>query len=487
MTSALDTKVRVKPVFSNMVHTDVWEGPCRVGKPEDLTREHDIRLGKEEFAAWKGVLTRNIDPSSAEILEPVYLEYTETFVVPEKEFRKLEKNAFETDLYLITYRVPGLVERFHKPIVMINLGPTPVDLVAYYTDIGEEAYMAHDYGEFNELLHLLQVRKAVSKTKILILSGTEHIPVSVNSSIHDLPMLEKKYGIRNNRFTFRRVFDEMDLLLESGDVEVEEIVDGLLAGSAKTTIARRDLCQDIFFYRAVKKLMEEFECNAFTIPCKDLCASRYPARNHCVPCITHSLLKDEGVPTACEEDLSAWLAVTILMYLSRKSVFMGNPVLVKQGEYKIDELGIMKGIVSAPGLQFEEEVLEIHHSVPGLRMDGFSALPLDYEIGHFTHEGWGAKLQIDMAARDEKTVTLARFNRTADGIIATKAEILSCEFREEYCSPACYYRIPGGARAFRQRLAKGRYGHHLAVVYGDYTERIRDLGEIMGFDVEIFQ
>ena len=50
-----------------------------------------------------------------------------------------------------------------------------------------------------------------------------------------------------------------------------------------------------------------------------------------------------------------------------------------------------------------------------------------------------------------------------------------------------YYRVEGGAREFRQALAKGSYGHHLAVVYGDYTEQIRELGEIVGFDVEVFK
>ena len=487
MKAALDVRINVKPVFSNMVHTDAWEGPCRVGPHEKLTKEYDIKVGKEQFEVWKKVLGKNIDTSFANILEPVYLEYSETFVVPDNEFKKLEKDAFETDLYLITYRVPGLVERFNKPISMINLGPTPIDLVAYYTDINKEAYMAHDYEEFNELLELLHVRKAVANTKILILSGSEHIPVSVNSSIHDLSMLEHRYGIRNNRLTFRMVFDEMIKIMDDGSREVDELTFKLFSNAQKTDISKDDLKQDIIFYQAVKNIMEEFECNAFTIPCKDLCASRFPEKTRSVPCITHSLLKDERFPTACEEDISVWLAVTVLMYLSKKSVFMGNPVLVKKGDYEIDELGIMKGMVSPPAYTFDEEVLEIHHSVPGLKMDGFDKEPLPYEIGHFTYEGWGGKIQIDMAAHNEKIVTIARFNRSAKKVLVTKGEIVGCEFREIYCSPAVYYKIKGGVREFRQKLAKGGYGHHLAVVYGDYIEKLSKLGEIMGFGVEIHE
>jgi L-fucose isomerase-like protein len=485
MKAALDVKVNIKPIFSNMVHEDAWEGPCRVGPREELTKDHEIKIGKEQFEIWKKVLQENIDSSYANVLEPVYLEYPETFVVPDHEFKKLENDAFETDLFLITYRVPGLVERFNKPICMINLGPTPIDLVAYYTDIGKEAYMAHDYQEFNELIELLHVRKAIANTKILILSGSEHIPVSVNSSIHDLPMLEYKYGIRNNRLTFRMVFDEMMKIKDHVVQEVDEITSELITNAKKINIKKDDLKQDVLFYKSVKNLMEEFGCNAFTIPCKDLCASRFPEKTRCVPCIAHSLLKDEKFPTACEEDISAWLAVAILMYLSKKSVFMGNPVLVKKGTYEIDELGIMKGLVSSAGYTFDEEVLEIHHSVPGLKMDGFDKEPLPYEIGHFTYEGWGGKIQTDMADHDEKTVTLARFNRSANKVLVTKGEILKCEFRDTYCSPAVYYHIDGGVRELRQKLGKGGYGHHLAVVYGDYIDKLSKLGEIMGFGVEI--
>ena len=68
----------------------------------------------------------------------------------------------------IAYR-PAIDPGLNKPISMINPGPTPIDLVGYYRDIGLEAYMAHDYEEYNRILTCLQVRKAVANTKILIL------------------------------------------------------------------------------------------------------------------------------------------------------------------------------------------------------------------------------------------------------------------------------------------------------------------------------
>ena len=42
MIPAMEKKVNLKPVFSNRVHSDAWEGPCRTGKMEELTEEYII-------------------------------------------------------------------------------------------------------------------------------------------------------------------------------------------------------------------------------------------------------------------------------------------------------------------------------------------------------------------------------------------------------------------------------------------------------------
>ena len=185
MKYAMDVKVNLRPVFSNLVHTDWWEGPCRVGIFEENNPTVERRAGKEQFKIWSDELKANIDSTRCNLLEPIYLEYDESFVVPDVEFEKLRKENHLVDIYLITYRVPG-IERLGKPVSMINLGPTPIDVVGFYKDIGLEAYMAHDYQEYNEILKILQVRKAVANTKILILSNCEQTPFAVNTSTYDL-------------------------------------------------------------------------------------------------------------------------------------------------------------------------------------------------------------------------------------------------------------------------------------------------------------
>lgn len=482
MKYAMDVKVNLCPIFSNLVHSEWWEGPCRVGPYEEGTPAYERRLGQEQYAAWKKELEENIDLTRCNLMEPVYIEFNETFNTRDSEFEKLLPNNHEVDLYLITYRVPG-IERLHKPISMINLGPTPIDLIGYYRDIGLEAYMAHDYIEYNKILTYVHVRKAVANTKILILSNAEQTPASVNTGIYDIVGLFTRYGIRSNRIDFRQVFRYFEKTPADETIHTE--AQALMKGAGKVDISEDYLCNDLRYFHAVRKMMEDFDCNAFTTPCKELCASRLPAHYKCVPCLTHSLNKDDRIPSACEEDLAVWMAIMVMMYLTRQSVFMGNPVLVMAGSKTLEQLGTPK-LLTQPGQTFNHDVLEIHHAVPVRKMRGFDQEPQKYELAHFTTQEWGTHYHVNMAEEPDQVVTFGRFNRRGNKMMVAVGHTIGCEFRPVYCSPAVYYEVEGGVREFRQALANGGYGHHQAVVYGNHVKALQDLGKIMGFDVEYF-
>ena len=403
MKRAIDVRVNVKPIFSNMVHSGIWEGPCRVGTKEELDPLYEKRTGKEQFKVWKEELAKNIDSRYAKILEPTYLEFDEKFVVSEKELDQLKPDLQETDLYLISYRVPGL-SVMKKPVTMINKGPTPLDVIPFYRDLGLDAWFAHDFEEYNERLRLLQVQKAVANTKWLILSATEQITATGYANPTDLLDLYKRYGIRNNRLTFRNIFDRMDTMNMTPEIQKE--AEKIRSSASKVHITEEFMQMDMKFYDAVKAMMEEYDCNGFTISCKELCASRFPFKHKITPCLCHSLLNGQGVPSACEEDIGALLTMTFLTYLTRKSIYMGNSVLVTKGTKKVPQLG-MPNLLFDPTMEFDKDVLEIHHAVPSLKMAGLDTPDLPYEVGHFTYEGFGTKLQVNLAdSALEKIVTI---------------------------------------------------------------------------------
>ena len=144
MKRAIDVKINIKPIFANRTHTAFWEGPCRVGRPEELSPEYERRTGREQCKLWYKQLKENISAEYANVLDPVYIEYIENFFVSDEQLDQLKPDLEETDIFLISYRVPGL-ERLGKPVSMINRGPTPIDLGAYYADTGREFYDCREH------------------------------------------------------------------------------------------------------------------------------------------------------------------------------------------------------------------------------------------------------------------------------------------------------------------------------------------------------
>ena len=484
MKKAINVKINIKPVYSNLVHTDIWEGPCRVGPPELLDPEYERRAGQEQFSMLKKRLEDNLDLRFCKILEPVYIEWDESFAVRDSELDKLKPDLGEVDVFLINYRIPG-IEKFGKCVSMIDNSPTSLDLIGFLKSVGLDAFYGVTYEEYNHLIFLRYVRKAVANSKWLILSATEQLTESANCCISDLYGLTQKYGIRNNRLPMRTVFDRMDEMELTEDM-VNQAAQLLENASGKNAMTLERVSGDVKFREAVLQLMERYDCNGFTINCKALCASKHPWKHKITPCLCHSMNKDAGIPSACEEDTNALLTMTIFTYMAQKAIYMANPAMVLPGTRTYESLRIPCADEDHQKL-YEETLLELHHAVPARKMAGYDQPDLPYFLSPFTMEGFGTRFQIDLTKdAPENTVTLARFNRFGDGVIVAKAHFVGTEFRDAYCSPYNYLVVEGDVGKFRHRLADGSYGAHLCLAYGDYVEDWQELGELMGFRVEYF-
>jgi len=213
---------------------------------------------------------------------------------------------------------------------------------------------------------------------------------------------------------------------------------------------------DIKYYLAAKRMMEVYQCNAFSTACHELCTSEIPQQRKFTPCICHSLLKGEGIPSGCEEDLNALLAMTIMQYTAYRPAFMGNPSMES------------------------DELLLLHHAVPALCMNGYGTRELSYKLWAFTGQGFGGKLQVDFTENEEDEITLGRFNPQGDTMCIKVGRVLRSEYREIYCSPYYYIQMDD-ARKFMHHLA--RFGHHQVLVFGNYREMLKSVAEIMHFDI----
>lgn len=448
---AMKTKLIVRPVVGCLTHSHFWEGPCRAGRKEDMTAEAEKKAADAAFEAAKEVLKGVSD--KIELLPAIDARYDEKFVVKNDVWAQIDEDVDKVDFFLcMNWRIPKL-ERYGKTVVIMQNGNEGIDFAAYCRNIGVEAYVAMDLQDLNEIAQLLWVRKAVKNTRALVLTAGGQPTFGIQSLIRDPEILRRKYGLEVVKLPFREIFSYMDKIT---DEEAKPIADKIINGSRETKVNTDWFINDIKYYLAAKKMMDVYDCNAFSTACHELCTSEIPQERKFTPCMCHSIMKDEGIPSGCEEDLNALMAMCIMQYLADRPAFMGNP------NHETDEL------------------LRIHHAVPALCMNGYGTKPLNYKLWAFTGQGFGGKLQVDFAENHANEVTLGRFNPAGDTICVKVGEVIRSEYDEVYCSPYYFIKMDD-ARTYMHNLAG--FGHHQVLIFGDYMKQIKELSKIMGFKV----
>ena len=459
----VDAKVKIKPVFIQFVHSAAYEGPCRVGKREDLTPEADRHRGENRFNQFIQQLKKHVG-ADAELLEPTSLEWKDDFVVPTSELQRLEPDIYRADLVLLDstglpqYPSVSIAERYGKPIAMIG-SLAAIDTAAYLRARGLEGYVFLDYEDFNHFLSLLRVRKALQETRLLIATKGNLLTTGAVSSIYDLEELRRRYGVNHTLITTEELLDAMRSLSPEQAQEAEQIADELIANAEETQMRREDLLPSVRFYVATRQTLARYECNAFTLPCFEICRTQVMEQERVVFCLSHTLLKDEGIPSACEGDVNVLMAMSVLMYLSKKSAHMGNT-------YPTD---------------LENNIISVHHDVPGLKMKGFGEPGLPYAIKNFTVAGWGATIRYDISRDLGEAVTIARFDPHGAKLLVASGEVTGCHgYLDVGCSLGYELRIKDAAGFYRSQQD---FGVHFGLVFGDYVQDLKELGSLAGFEV----
>lgn len=466
------SRLVVKPIMTNMYHTDEWEGPCRFNVVPMVEEKQRALTAFEKFREDIINNAHDIDGSSVEMLDPELVLFVEDFSITEEDFRKINSDARNADVLLMdpagssiaTYEI---AKRYNKPVVFAwGLSCRTVDIAAYCRSNGIEAYIPDADLALNEVLNLLRARKVFGETKILYPTDWGWPSVASVAGINEPNKLKERYGIELVTISYEELTREMERTIQdrTKNTEADEMAATMYDHADHNFIDKKYVSSSMVFYQAIINLMQKHECNAFTIECFEFCTSRLPQKWTITPCLIHTMFKDLGIPSACEGDLGALLAMQILMLVSKKSVHLGNMFYRENG------------------------TLEINHSVPGIKMNGFNNPGLPYQLGRFVESGWGTKAVVDFMQNDVKEVTVARMNPSGTGLLVLKGELTGSKGWDEDlrgCAVSAFIvgKDSGTAHAFMQKQAD--YGNHLCMVYGDYSEQIKKLGQMMNIDVVV--
>ena len=466
------TRLAVKPIMTNMYHTDEWEGPCRFNV---VPMEEEKQRALTAFKNFRENIINNshgIDGSSVEMLDPELVLFVEDFKITEDEYSKINADAKNADVLLIypsgsSIATFEIAKRYNKPVVLAaGLSCRTVDIAAYSRSNGIEVYIPDSDLELNEILNLLRARKVFGETKILYPTDWGWPSVASVAGINEPEKLKEIYGIEPAGKIYEELTEEMETTIQDRTKkdEADEMAATMYDNADHSFIEKKNVSSSMVFYQTIINLMKKHECNAFTIECFEFCCSRLPQKWTITPCLVHTMFKDLGIPSACEGDLGGLLAMQLLMLVSKKSVHLGNMFYREKG------------------------TLEINHSVPGIKMNGFDKPGLPYQLGRFVESGWGTKAVVDFMQNDEKDVTVARMNPTGTGLLVLKGELTGSKGWDEDlrgCAVSAFIvgKDSGTAHEFMQKQAD--YGNHLCWVYGDYSEQIEKLGQMMNIDVVV--
>jgi hypothetical protein len=464
------TPLSVKFVQTGVIHEETFEGSCRTGNLENLTMEAETKYFQSALDSLKQQVKDYTFQPGIECLQPegVYLwveKGNPEIMLKDGELEKLREDDKYTDVYVVTGGLPQftclrIAEEYKKPVIMANVPAWGLDTPAGLRAMGHESFYVQNMEQLSSLLMAFKARKGIQQTKFLNVTNFSEVPKGVISCISDFDFLHQQYGLGHQTVDYKEFFGGMDQLMKDKNIQrkAQDLANELIEGASAKNMSLEDVANSFEFYLTVLHFFNKYDCNAFGIECFELCSSMNPWHRRFTPCMTHSILKNAGFPSTCEKDLNALLAMAVMMYISQKPAYMGNP-----------------------DFDLENNVIELHHSDSPTKMHGFDQPDDYYEIKSFTQSGFGATLRYDYEKKKGQKVTLARFDPTGSKLLIIPGEISGGGGMEGYgCAQKVSFKVSDCREIMRTMQD---FGHHLAMVFDDWTEPIKDLSVMMGFEV----
>lgn len=497
----LDVELNVQLVYVALIHEYPYEGPCRFGPWETLTPEFDELNQAEIFKAWSGGYGGALaGQPGMHMLEPLYLKMSDEFFLTQEEEQKLIDRVGKADIFIFTgMRCEGIVKefamRYHVPVACEGMFASTIASTVLKSR-GYEAYAILDIPDAMRLLRALRARKALHNTSILAVNrNNSHYSMGGQDAFLSNDEAMKRLGIRFQYFSFHEFLDMMHgnehgknptlpgravyNLTDEDLAEARTWADELSAGAAEDDMSREYLEKSVRAAVLIQKLCEHFGCNAFTAVCPDGCATRRMNEEQFTFCLSHSLLNELGIPSACEFDPIAASAITALASLTGKAPYQGNTQpMVWYGE-RVE--GTFAGVGRITDMERTQNIYYSGHATPNRLMHGYGEKASAYALRPFTHSGWGATMRIDFDQYKGETITLMRFNPQCDKIMVAKGTCLGgFGYQATGCSEGIYFEVEDKYDYFHKQA---EFGMHMPLVFGDHADDIRMLGRVLDMEV----
>ena len=507
-----DIKLNVQPIMFAVYHEYVFEGPCRFGEGEQLTKEFDMMRIATIADAFNEEVASNLNGVPfVNVLDPLVIKRDETFPITDDILAECAAHDDEADIYLVKFHPFGIdlalamAQKVKKPMCSVLQCCNDTGMVAALRPRGCEAFGWASWEDAIEGFKVLRARKVLRNTRVLAVprNNSDH-SLSALDSFYRHEDITDKLGVEFRYYNLHEFLDQTknvdpttnptlpgrkaDNINDEDEAIIRQRVEEFMAGADECDMSAEDIFPSMKANYLVNKLMDKLDCNAFTAPCPDMCATRRLNEGRFTLCLNHSLNNENGICSACEYDLSALISMVFLSNLSFSAPYMGNTSvgkLTSDSGLEVSPLLKRNGDSYAGAVDAMEKAGKIaytFHAVPNRKLFGFDAEQEPYAIRPFAMGGrWGATIRYDFAKDAGNTVTMARFDPLCEKIFICRGTIVSgIGYKDENCTEGVFFEVDNAKKFHECQL---QVGNHVPLVYGDHFDNAVALAKLLGLEV----
>ncbi|HDZ36512.1 MAG TPA: hypothetical protein ENH81_06355 [Thermococcus sp.] len=363
------------------------------------------------------------------------------FVSTKGDFKeaKEEVNFNEVDaivLYPLTGGTEGALKEFavyRRPTIIYgnpfnNSLAAGIELREYFRDRLVPATLVKD---FNELKAALLGYEDMKETLDKFLKMRIGIIGKVSSWL-----INEKFELPYTKISLKKFYEYYEA---TTDAEGWKAVEDIVGKAMKIREpSRDDLVKAGRIYLAIKRILEDYRLDGFTIGCFDLVM-----KLKATPCLALAMFNAEGIPAACEGEFNALLGMMIARRFFNKPAFMGN----------IADYG-------------ESHIILAHCTAP---------LSGKYIIRSHFESGMGVGVDVQLPKGKASLMKIRGRKAVVAGV-----EVVGQEHSDFRCRTQLKLRLEDA-----MDFIDGTLGNHHLLVYVD-SEELADLLSELGFEVMLY-